>query len=315
MYGIAKKVFEYDNFRLFLKDFFDEQRKVRASLSKRYFARKAGFASHSQISHLIAGRRNITEKTMAQFLDILGLDGKSAEYFMNLVRYNQARSIEQKQQYLKNLNIIRLKVRYFNLSKSQYKYFDKWYYPVIRELAVMMKWDEDYKKLAQCVEPSITADEAKEAVRTLLELHMLKKDEQGNYYQLDNVLFPGEVPSFAYKKARRDMIMLSLDAAENLPPEKRFFYNCTLSLNDNSFERLMELIKSFEKDFETVFVTEDSNSNKVYQFNLQFFPVSKDLAKENQPGTVESSVAFTELKGISDTTLSATRENPVYEVQ
>jgi uncharacterized protein (TIGR02147 family) len=130
-------------------------------------------------------------------------------------------------------------------------------------------------------------------VKTLLDLEMITKDEQGNYHQVDNVLFPGDVPSFAYKKARRDMIMLSLDAAENLSPEKRYFYNCTLSLNDASFERLMELMINFGKEFETVFITEDSPANKVYQFNMQFFPVSKNTVQQKDIDDRELVIAQT----------------------
>ncbi len=276
--GTVKKIFEYENYRNFLRDFFDEQKHIRTSLSKRYFAKKAGFSSHSQISHLIAGRRNITRKTLDQFLTILGLEGKAAEYFTILVNFNQAKSIEEKEEYFKKLNVIRQKIKYYRLNKKQFKYFEKWYYPVVREIAVFLDWNDDYKTLARSVEPSISMEEAKDAVKTLLDLNMIKKNSNGRYTQVDNVLYPGDVPAFSYKKARRDMIMQSIDAAERLSPEERYFYNCTLSLSDDSYQRLLNLIKNFEKEFESIFITENNEDiKKVHQFNLQFFLVSKDL--------------------------------------
>lgn len=288
MTDTANKVFEYDNYRVFLKDFFDEQKKIRTYLSKRYFAKRAGFSSHSQISHLIAGRRNITRKSMQQFLMILGLEGKSAEYFESLVSFNQAKTIIDKEIYFKKLQLIRQKIKYYKLNKSQYKYFEKWYYPVIREIAVYYDWGEDYKKLARSAEPAISVDEAKDAIKTLVGLDMIRKNNSG-YEQVDNVLYPGDVPSFSYKKARRDMILRSIDAADNLPPKERYFFNCTLSLGEDNYNQLMELIKSFEKDFESIFTTENNkNIKKVHQFNLQFFPVSKDIngkeSMENKEG-------------------------------
>ncbi len=274
----VKKIFQYDNYRMFLRDFFNEQKQIRTSLSKRYFAKKAGFSSHSQISHLIAGRRNITRKTMDQFLEILRLEGKAAEYFVALVNFNQAKSIEDKEEYFKKLNVIRQKIKYYKLEKRQYKYFEKWYYPVIREIAVYLDWGDDYKKLAKSVDPPISVDEAKDAVKTLLELNMITRNSNGRYVQVDNVLYPGEVPSYSYKKARRDMILQSIEASERLSPDERYFFNCTLSLSEESHQRLLELIQHFEREFESIFITEDNTQiKKVHQFNLQFFPVSKDL--------------------------------------
>ncbi len=276
--AIIKKIFEYDNYRSFLRDFFDEQKHIRTSLSKRYFAKRAGFSSHSQISHLIAGRRNITKNTMDQFLSILGLEGKAAEYFVTLVSFNQAKSIQEKEECYKTLNLIRQKIKYYKLDKKQYKYFEKWYYPVVREIAVYYNWEDDYRKLARSVDPAISVEEAKDAVKTLVELNMITKNGDGRYVQVDNVLYPGDVPSFSYKKARRDMIMQSIDAVERLTPDERYFFNCTLSLSEESFQRLNELIRNFEKEFESIFITEDNTQiKKVHQFNLQFFPVSKDL--------------------------------------
>lgn len=279
----VKKIFEYDNYRIFLEDFFNEQRNIRSSLSKRYFARKVGFSSHSQISHLIAGRRNITPKTLHQFISLLDLDGKAADYFITLVQYNQAKKLEEKEKYFKKLNILRQKVKYYSLNKNQYKYFDKWYYSVVREIVVYSNWHDDYKLLAKSVEPPISVEEAREAIKVLLELGLIKRNNDGTYSQSDNILFPGDIPAFAYKKARRDMALRGIQTAENISPEERYLYNCTLSLSQENFQKVMCLLKEFEKEFESVLIMEDSkNISQVHQLNIQFFPVSKKLKQDER---------------------------------
>jgi chemotaxis signal transduction protein len=47
---------------------------------------------------------------------------------------------------------------------------EKWYNPIIRELAVAMRWNEDYSLLAKAVVPAIKTSEARESVALLLRL-------------------------------------------------------------------------------------------------------------------------------------------------
>lgn len=54
MSAAIDKLFDYDNFRTFLKDYFEEQKRMRAVFSHRFFAAKAGFSSSSYCLNVLA---------------------------------------------------------------------------------------------------------------------------------------------------------------------------------------------------------------------------------------------------------------------
>ena len=93
---VVKRIFEYDNYRFFLRDFFKEQKRLKAAFSHRFFARRAGFSSSSFCAHVIEGKRNLTADSLRRMLKGLGLSGRPATYFESLVHYNQARTAEDR---------------------------------------------------------------------------------------------------------------------------------------------------------------------------------------------------------------------------
>ena len=104
---IVEKVYEYDNYRFFLKDYFVEQKRLKSVFSHRHFAKRAGFASSSFCAHVIDGKRQLTEKSLKKILKGLSIRGRKATYFRYLVMYNQAITVEDREHYFKKLDRIR----------------------------------------------------------------------------------------------------------------------------------------------------------------------------------------------------------------
>ena len=67
------KLFDYDDYRRFLQDYFDEQKKMRAVFSHRFFAAKAGFRSSSFCLNVFRGRFNLTPKSIEKMTKAMGL--------------------------------------------------------------------------------------------------------------------------------------------------------------------------------------------------------------------------------------------------
>src|SRR3954468_669767 len=93
-------VFNYQDFRSFLRDFYKERRLKDRKFSIRFFARRAGLRSQNYLKVVMDGRRSLTSRNMPKFVKGLGLDTSQAEYFEALVNLNQARDVVERRQYL-----------------------------------------------------------------------------------------------------------------------------------------------------------------------------------------------------------------------
>jgi uncharacterized protein (TIGR02147 family) len=82
----------YDDFKIYLNDFYEDQKKRFPHFSYRYFGGKAGLKSPSHFMEIIRGKRKLTSKMLDSFIKGLGLTESDARYFTTLVNFNQSKN-------------------------------------------------------------------------------------------------------------------------------------------------------------------------------------------------------------------------------
>ena len=63
-----KSIFEYIDYRRYLKDYYDFQKKTKKYFSYRFFAQKAGINSPILLKMVFDGKRNLSRKTLEKFI-------------------------------------------------------------------------------------------------------------------------------------------------------------------------------------------------------------------------------------------------------
>lgn len=89
-------LFRYENYRTYLKDFYESQKEKNRSYSYKVFANRAKLGSPNYLKLVIDGDRRITEKNLSGFIRGLGLKSNEAEYFTLLVHFQESTDPEQK---------------------------------------------------------------------------------------------------------------------------------------------------------------------------------------------------------------------------
>ena len=79
----------------------------------------------------------------------IGLKGKAATSFENLVYLNQSTAIADKEFYFQRVKKAGNKSQFYQLHKDQFFFYEKWYYPVIREFVTSAGVPEFIKKKAR----------------------------------------------------------------------------------------------------------------------------------------------------------------------
>lgn len=273
-------IYSYNNYREFLRDSFRWMKRLQYAFSLRFFARKAGFPSHSFFSAVIHGKRNLTADAAKRMGIGLELSEQQMKFFEKLVAFNQAKTTEEKDRLFNELNFLRKDTAYFRLNKNHFGYFSNWYNSVIRELCVYSDWQGDYKKLAELVVPPITESQARRAMRILLKTSLIKRTDDGKYVQTESTLSAADIPGYLIRKLRGEFIDLSKQASEHIDFSIRKMDSTTLALGKKQYEIAREILEDARQKI-IALSTDDTAVDRVYQLHLHLFPVSSTLSSSD----------------------------------
>jgi len=275
-------IYTYNDYRVLLADYFKERRLDSRSFSIRNLARIAGMASHSFISAVIKGKRNLTADGKQKIARGIGLAGNELLYFNHLVDFNQSGSVDKKQEFFDKINTLRRNTKYYKINKTHFAYLSKWYNFVIRELAETAPWGGDYARLASFVLPPITESQARASVKLLLDTGLLVRADDGTYHQTEEILTTKEIPGHLVKVVRKQFIELSARASDEIGPHERNLGSTTLALSGRNYQRAVEIME--EARHRIIALSQEKEPvNRVYQAHLHLFPLSKELSTAGKP--------------------------------
>jgi uncharacterized protein (TIGR02147 family) len=264
----------YDNFRKFLKDYYEDSKLRSNTFSYRYFCKKAGIKSPSFYKEVVDGKRDLTPNMADAFAKALRLSASDRRYFKALVAFNQSSSVQEKQIHLEQMHSLRRRVRRNPVPLQHYTYFSRWYHPAIRELACIADWNNDYTLLAKMVRPPIQASQARESIELLTVMGFIRKNQSGRYEQTTPALgADSEIQMVALRNYNKTMAELAGNAIETVPRDEREIRSLTVGISKSSYDLLREEIQCFVERIVRI-VDDDKVSDRVYNINIHLFPVS-----------------------------------------
>jgi uncharacterized protein (TIGR02147 family) len=273
-------LFEYDNYRAYLRDLYAFFKATKPHFSYRYFSQKAGFRSPNFLKLVIEGKRNLSPESIERFARALKLKKKEVEFFRILVHLNQARTIGEKKLYAEQLMQFRSFRFIHPLRQDQYRYYTEWYNIPIRELTSLPEFSEDPSWIARSLVPPISPRQAQRALDLLFQLGLLRRDESGRIVQSDAFISTGdEVTSTSIANYHREMIQKGSEALDRFGGPDRDISSVTMALSDEGFREIKSLIQRFRKELLAI-ADQEKRPEGVYQVNFQLFPLARQAKKE-----------------------------------
>jgi len=192
------------------------------------------------------------------------------------VLFNQASSNLEKENYWKQLLTCKSQQSTTNLDESQYEYYSHWYNPVIRELIVMPGCLWDTRTLSKALYPKVPAVQVRHSIELLERLGMIRREGDVWVKASPFVATPPEVHSVAVFNYHRELIDLARSALENISGKERNFSSVTMEMNEQEYQLVVEMLTQFRRNALGV-CGSTGPSDRVYQMNLQLFPVSANV--------------------------------------
>lgn len=271
-------IYDYLDFRVFLADMTKEL-KQRGGFDLRSFAKKAGLKSPGFLKMVIDGKRHVVESTARGFCEALNVIGREQEYFVLLVMYAQEQDPDVKFDLFEKIMSLRPRSLSYQMQKRQSRYFSRPYYVCIREMVALHDFREDPQWIAKRCFPKIRPSQAEEAIKTLLELGLLRRDENGKLLQTEDFIqtqdsIKAGIEAYHYHESVLDKARHALGL---LPQDERNYYALTLPLPKSLYN---EFIQDFY-DFRDRMVqklnclSKEVSLEEVFQINFQFFPLTR----------------------------------------
>ncbi len=279
----APDVFEYLEYRGFLRDYYAQQKQGGRGFSHRAFSRRVGLGSPNHLKRVMDGERNLTAEMAERFAQAMGLAGEAADYFVQLVRLGQAKSSLERSHAYAKLTTFKAFRRTRTLDLAHAAYHSTWYIPAVRELAARADFEPDPKWIAARLLPAIKPAEARAAIDTLLELGLWMRDERGRVVQSEPVITTGpEMHALHIANYHRAMLKRAADAIDLVPSERRDISAVTLLVADESLPRIKSMVQRFRRELLELAVAEPK-PKQVVQVNVQIFPLTVATADEPKP--------------------------------
>ena len=276
IYTCMKPVMEYQNFRVYMRDFYTE-RKDRSGFTWRDFAREAGYSSPVFLKLVCDGKANLSEVGIERTAAAMGLAGVDLQYFRELVAFNQAKEGGEKKTRFAHLRRLARENNREIIGEDQYDYFESWKNPVLREMAPNMPGATPAQMAGKLAFDAETAG-VKKSLNLLQKTGILEKDAAGNFKQGSKAISTGnlEIASLSVREMHRQMGELAVRALDEIPVKERDISGLTLGLSEEAFQRVSMEIEAFRRRIAAI-ALEDSHTDKVYRLNMQLFPLTKNF--------------------------------------
>ncbi|MBU1917493.1 TIGR02147 family protein [bacterium] len=272
------EITQYTDYAHYIKDLVENKKKSEA-YSLRLFCKKSGFKSPSYLKWVMDGTRGISLKSIHKFIDGLELDPREAHYFQLMVNYKEAKDERAKHYFYEEMLQLQKKK---HAKQDLYEYLSHWYYVAIRELTAHPEFKEDPQWIQNNLCGDLGLVEIKQALKTMEQLKLLIRNEEGRLIPHNNILHTGQdVQSHAAFNYHTEVLDLSKDILVKTKQSERNFSSLLSNMDEKSFATINEMAKEFQNKVVSYLTTtevlarhEKETNQNLYMLNMYLLPFS-----------------------------------------
>ena len=258
----------YLDYRLYLADFYRFKRfqtkKDLRPYSYAMFSAAANIKSPNYLKMIIEGKRNLGDDMIPKFARAMGMNKAQGEEFAKLVNFTQSTDPGTRNMFLKELNEYRVenKLKSGEIDQKTWDKVPNW----LTWILFAMKNQENVE---------FTPEKTHELLRGKAKLSEIETALAG-MAENGGATINEDIPVALIRKLQTELIYLGLESLFRDTATEREFGTATLSLTKSEFEELRFQLRKFRKDVQKNIgmKRESSKGERVFQLNLQLFPVT-----------------------------------------
>lgn len=272
-------IFEYLDYRKYLKDAFEQRKALDSHLSYRRLGDLLGLDG-SNFHKIVLGRTHLPVRCQSRVIEYLGLGSREAEYFLLLLAFARERGAKARMEIIERAKLLQDVARR-PLEERELLFYRDWWTSVVRSLLEVHGGRADPAVLAQSVSPPILPQQAQSSMELLTELGLVKKAGSGRWKLAHaHLTAGGEAKARAVHVYQRQILELAARSLAAYPGRERDVSTLTLPIDDQSFVAICEILRECRRQLQKQ-AESTAKPNRVMQLAMAFFPVSQST----QPST------------------------------
>ena len=267
-------VFAYNDYRSFLRDWFDWKKGSNPRFSYRVLAEKVGFKSAGFFTQLLQGKTTMSLDLAHRFAECMGLDRRETEFFQAMVLHNQARSLVEEKRHLDRMMELRPEALQ-RLARDRSEFLEQWHHIAVWQLLEAVEVRQDPSRLAASLVPAVETAEVERSLSLLERLGMARRDSDGRWRQLDPILsVAGEIPNSVTRRFYLSINKLAAESHDRFERDERLLSWVTLAISDKKREEIVQEVRAFRRHLVEL-ARRDDKPQDVHQLLIQLFPLSR----------------------------------------
>jgi uncharacterized protein (TIGR02147 family) len=265
-----KPIFDYLDYREYLKDAYEERKAETPAYSYRIMADSFGLYP-SNIFRILHGQSHLPARCQSRAVEELGLSGRGADYFLLLIAYARERSSTARKDLLCKAMALR-DVSRRDLEERELGYFRHWWVASVRALLEITRGRAVGHELASCLVPPVEEAKILEALELLKELGLVKRASSGRLLPAEaHLTAGGEAKAVAVRNFQKQILSLASEALERVPMGERDVSTLTLSIDESAFREIRDLLRECRRSIQKR-VEQSVTPDRVMQLAMAFFP-------------------------------------------
>ena len=273
----GQRLFAHQHYLEFLRSEMEMMKQADPDWSLSRWARDMGLDSVVGLHLIMKGSRRPGAKSIPSFVKFFGLNSRQEEYFRLLVKKDlMARDAAAVSQINTKLKVLVGEINAKVVEDVEFKVIADWYHFAIQQMLTRGPLEANPEKIKSLLRYDVSTAQVTEALENLCNLGVIELKE-GFYHCLENsIRTTTDVPSEALKTHHEQMIQNGLQAIRQVPVSERQIQGRTLVVAKEDLPKAAKMIQEFGDAFGVEI--DQPAGTRVYQLNVQFFPLSQELS-------------------------------------
>jgi len=274
-------VVDYQNYRVFLMDYYEHQKSLKNKFTYAHFSKKAGIQSPNYLKLVIDGTKNLTAKNIIRFSKALELNAEESDYYETLVFFNQAKNSLEKEHYLDKLNRIKEslylhKNQTKTLEEYEFEAVSSWIFHSLLVLITFKHFKETPSWIKERLYNTVSEDEIKKALHTLEKLGLISRDQKTQKLKRSHRILKTK-PELNRASARlfyQGLFKRILEDFSLSKPEEREYAAYIVGLSPEQIPELRKKVRAFMNSLNE-WALENNNPKQVYSLSFSGVPLTQ----------------------------------------
>lgn len=269
-------VFQYMNYRSFLKDFYEEKKREKSGFTYAKFSGLAGIKSPNYLKLVMDGEKNLTPENIIRFSRAIELKEEETDYFEALVHFNQAKNSMEKEFHQSRMKRIQGRdPESKTLEEYEFEAISSWLHHALMVMTNLKRFRDDPSWISQHLYDLASETEVRNILDQLEKVKFIERKPDGKLQQtFRQVKTKPDLQRLSGKIFYEGLFKRAIQSMSTASPEERELCTYFVGLSPAKVPELRKRVREFMKDLNS-WAMETSKPTQVYSFCFSGFPLTR----------------------------------------